>query len=85
MYISAIPHSLPLPPPGFDALPIEDQIDYVQSLRDRIAATADNVPLHEWQQALLEERLTAHHHAPDEDRPWTEVIERVQQRLRGGR
>ena len=83
-YISAMPHSLPLPPPGFDALPVEEQIDYVQSLWDRIAATADNVPLHEWQQAVLEERLAAHRAAPEESRPWKEVVARVQERLRTG-
>jgi putative addiction module component (TIGR02574 family) len=80
-YIFAMPHSLP-PPPGFDALPVEDQIDYVQSLWNRIAAAADNVPLHEWQQDLLEERLAAHRGASAEARPWKEVIERVEQRLR---
>lgn len=84
-YIPIMPHSLPLPPPGFDALPVEDQIDYVQSLWDRIATTAGQVPLQEWQQALLEERLTAHHNAPDEARPWKDVIDRVQERLRTGR
>ena len=78
-------HSLPLPPPGFDALPVEDQIDYVQSVWDRIAATADNVPLHEWQQALLEERLASHRDAPEEARPWKEVVDRVQERLRSAR
>ena len=77
--------SLPLPPPGFDALPVEDQIDYVQSLWDRIAATVDQVPLQEWQQVLLEERLAARRRAPDDAQPWQEVIERVQQRLRAKR
>ena len=77
--------SLPLPPAGFDALSVEDQIDYVQSLWDRIAANVDQVPLQQWQQALLEERLVAHHRAPEEARPWQEVIERVQHRLRAGR
>jgi putative addiction module component (TIGR02574 family) len=84
-YISGMPHSLPLPPPGFDALPVEDQIEYVQSLWDRIAATAGQVPLQDWQQALLEERLAEHRRAPDEARPWEEVIERVQERLRNSR
>ena len=51
---------LPMPPSGFDELTVEDKIDYVQSLWDRIAASADQVPLHEWQRQLLEERLAAH-------------------------
>jgi putative addiction module component (TIGR02574 family) len=75
-------HSLPLPPTGFDALSVEEQIDYVQSLWDRIAATADQVPLQQWQQALLEERLAAHRQAPEDARPWREAIDRVQSRLR---
>ena len=64
---STMPQSLP--PPGFDALPVEDQIDYVQSLWDRIAATAGQVPLQDWQQALLDERLAQHRRAPGEARP----------------
>ena len=74
-----------MPPPGFDALPVEDQIEYVQSLWDRIAATVGQVPLQEWQRAVLEERLAAHRRAPGEARPWEEVIERVQQRFRASR
>ena len=74
-----------LPPPGFDALSVEDQIDYVQSLWDRIAANADQVPLQQWQQALLEERLAAHRQAPADARPWQEVLDRVQERLRAAR
>ena len=77
--------SLPLPPPGFDELAVQDQIDYVQSLWDHIAATVDQVPLQQWQQALLEERLGTHRRAPTEARPWQEVIERVQERLRARR
>jgi hypothetical protein len=57
----------------------------VPSIWDRIAATADNVPLAEWQRAPLEECLGAHHDAPGDARPSTDVIERVQRRLRGGR
>lgn len=77
--------SVPLPPPGFESLPVEDQIDYVQSLWDCIAASVDQVPLHEWQQALLQQRLASHRQSPGDARPWREVIERVQGRLRGGR
>ena len=30
---------VPLPPPGFDDLSVDEKIDYLQSLWDRIAAT----------------------------------------------
>jgi hypothetical protein len=38
-------NSVPLPPPGFDQLSVDEQIDYVQSLWDRIAASSDQVPV----------------------------------------
>ncbi len=71
-----------MPPAGFDELPVEDKIEYVQSLWDRIAANADQVPLHEWQRQMLEERLAAHRAAPGEAKPWNEVLDRLEGRLR---
>ena len=35
---------LPLPPPGFDELSVDEKIDYLQSLWGRIAATPNTVP-----------------------------------------
>jgi putative addiction module component (TIGR02574 family) len=71
-----------MPPPGFDDLPVEDQIDYVQSLWDRIATAADQVPLQEWQRQVLEERMAAHRAAPHEAPPWDQVLDRLEHRLR---
>lgn len=83
LYTPGMAQPLPMPPSGFDELTIEDKIDYVQSLWDRIAASADQVPLHEWQRQLLEERLAAHRAADsNEARPWGEVLERLEGRLR---
>ena len=53
-------NELPLPPPGFDDLPVEDQIEYVQSLWDRIAAKPDQVPVPDWHRQVLDKRLAAH-------------------------
>jgi putative addiction module component (TIGR02574 family) len=64
---------------------LEEQIDYVQSLWDHIAASAHQVPLQQWQQAILEERLAAHRRAPEEAQPWEDVIERLQQRFLAAR
>ncbi len=69
------------PPVGFDDLSVEDQIDYIQSLWDRIAAHGDQVPLRDWQQEILEERLAAHKAAPQDARPWDEVLDRLEKRL----
>jgi hypothetical protein len=44
-----MPKPVDIPPLGFDELTVEDQIDYVQSLWERIAATPGQVPVPEWQ------------------------------------
>ena len=40
--------TLPLPPVGFHALSVEEQIDYVQSLWDHIVARPEQVPVPDW-------------------------------------
>ena len=66
-------HALPLPPPGFDELSVEDKIDYVQALWDRIAARAEDVPVPEWHREILRERVAAFETNPEEGRPWEDV------------
>jgi len=66
------------PPPGFDDLPIEDQIEYVQSLWDRIAAHPDRVPVSEWHLDDLRRRERADETA--ETSTWQEVRERILRR-----
>ncbi|HEX5051096.1 MAG TPA: addiction module protein [Planctomycetota bacterium] len=68
------------PPEGFDALSIEDQIDYIQSLWDRIAAHPDRVPVPEWHLSELRERERAFRTAPDQVSTWDEVRERILRR-----
>ena len=75
-------HPLSMPPVGFDDLPVEDKIAYVQDLWDRIAANEDQVPLHEWQRQILEDRLAAHRAAPSEARPWRDVLDGLERRLK---
>jgi putative addiction module component (TIGR02574 family) len=70
-----------LPPPGFDDLPVEDQIDYVQSLWDRIAAKPDQVPVPEWHKQVLSERLAAQEVHPEAARPWEEVRDEIRSKL----
>jgi putative addiction module component (TIGR02574 family) len=73
-----MPKPLPDPPPGFDELPIEDQLDYVQSLWDRIAADPKEVPVPEWHLKKLAERLEAYRADPGENAEWGEVCYRLQ-------
>jgi len=62
--------ALPLPPPGFDALSVDEQINYVQSLWDRIAAKPEDVPVPDWHRVTLAERLAAHRANKDQGNNW---------------
>jgi putative addiction module component (TIGR02574 family) len=64
--------ALPLPPPGFDALSVDEQIDYVQSLWDHIAARPEDVPVPDWHREILAERLAAHRANEDQGKGWEE-------------
>lgn len=70
---------VPLPPPGFDELSVEEKIDYLQSLWDRIAASPDAIPLPDWHREILDERLKELEANPDAGDSW----DAVQERLRG--
>jgi putative addiction module component (TIGR02574 family) len=63
----------PLPPPGFDEMSVEDKIEYVQALWDRIAANESQVPVPDWHREVLHERLADYQTNPDQGRPWEEV------------
>ena len=52
---------------------IEDKIEYVQALWDRIAANESQVPVPDWHRAVLHERFADYQANPDQGRPWEEV------------
>ena len=62
-------NALPLPPPGFDDLSVEEKLDYVQSLWDRIVAHPEEVPVPDWHQRILKDRLEAHRADPAAAKP----------------
>ena len=73
---------VPTPPPGFDDLSVEEQIDFVQSLWDRIASTPEQVPVPEWHKSILRERLEAYRANPTAGRPWEDVRTDIDRKLR---
>ena len=75
--------AVPNPPPGFDELPVEEKIDYVQSLWERILATPQQVPVPNWHLRVLDERLEAYRTEPEQGKTWEQVREEVRGRLRG--
>ena len=74
--------SVQVPPPGFDELTVDEQIDYVQELWERIAARPEDVPVPEWHKKLIDERLREHRDNPSDVRSWSEVRERLEKKLR---
>lgn len=64
--------ALPLPPPGFDTVSVDEQIDYVQSLSDHIAARPEATPVPDWHREILAERLAAFPADKDQGKAWKE-------------
>lgn len=77
-----MPNPVPLPPFGFDDLSVEEQIEYVQSLWDRIATTPERVPVPEWHRGILDERLKDCDANPNAGGDWDVVRERLRDKLR---
>jgi len=73
---------VPLPPPGFDELSVDEKIDYLQSLWGRIAATPDTVPVPDWHREILRERLKDYQANPNAGESWDVVRERLRDKLR---
>ena len=73
---------VPTPLPGFDDLSVDEQIDFAQSLRGRIAATAEQVPVSKWHQQILRERLGSYPANPSDGRLWTDVRSGIERKLR---
>lgn len=66
------------PPEGFDELSREEQIEYVQSLWNRIAAAEDEIDVPQWHRTILEKRLSSQ---GDQDASsWEEVRSRLENR-----
>ena len=72
---------VPLPPPGFDELSVDEKIDYLQSPWDRIAATPEAVPVPEWHREILTQRLTDLEANLDAGDDWDVVQERLRRKL----
>jgi putative addiction module component (TIGR02574 family) len=77
--------TLPTPPPGFDELSVDEKIDYIQSLWDRVTAGSEDIPVPEWHRRILDKRMEAYRANPEEGRPWEEVYEDLQRKLQDRR
>jgi putative addiction module component (TIGR02574 family) len=73
------------PPPGFDDLSVPEQIDYVNSLWERIASRPSDVPIPDWHRKVLEDRLKRHREEPDDVQQWEEVRDNARDKVRRAR
>jgi putative addiction module component (TIGR02574 family) len=71
-------------PPGFDDLPVQEQIEYVQFLWDHIAPRVEEHPVPDWHQRILDERIRELESDPDTARPADEVAKRLRGALGNG-
>lgn len=62
--------SITITAPGFDALTVDEQIDYLQSLWNRIAAKPEQVPVPDWHREILAQRLATLRGSTDEGKTW---------------
>lgn len=75
--------SVPLSaPPGFDDLPVEQKLDYVEALWTRIASKPDRVPVPEWHRQVLAQRLEAYRASQGGSRPWAQFRDDLYSLLR---
>ncbi len=77
-----MPANVPLPPPGFDDLSVDEKLDYLESLWDRIAAGADAIAVPGWHRDVLDKRLSDLHATPDAGDTWAIVQARLLRNVR---
>lgn len=68
------------PPPGFEQLSKDQQIDYIQQLWDLILAVPDEVPVPEWHLETVRDRVASQNAA--EFSTWDAVKQRLQSKYR---
>jgi len=75
---------VPIPPPGFDELSTDDQIEYIQDLWDHITSDPKGVSIPDWHKEILEERLTRYSRNGMEGTTWEEFEkELIEQLIKG--
>jgi putative addiction module component (TIGR02574 family) len=60
-------------PPAFDALSVQQQLEYVQALWKRIGERQQDVRSPDWHAEVVQKRLDAHRENPDAAVPWEDV------------
>lgn len=70
------------PPPGFDELTVEEKLDYVESLWDRIAARPETMPVPDWHLEVIQQRTQERQTGSHNGRSWDDFREELRTKLR---
>jgi putative addiction module component (TIGR02574 family) len=70
------------PPAGFDELTMEEKLDYLESLWDRIAARPETVPVPDWHLEVIEQRTHKGQAGSRNGRSWDDFREELRAKLR---
>jgi putative addiction module component (TIGR02574 family) len=70
------------PPVGFDELSVEEKLDYVEALWDRIAARPETVPVPDWHLEVIEQRTQEGQPGSGNGRSWDDFREELRAKLR---
>lgn len=75
---------VPIPPPGFDELSIDEQNEYVSKLEEQIKSLPDDLPVSDSDLELIEQRLAECEKNGFEGTPWEEFEkELIEQLIKG--
>ena len=73
--------SLPIPPPGFEELSIEEQINYIEALLDSVGSRPDHVKIPKWHWEILTERIESFRAEVEEGMTWEEFQKELENDL----
>ena len=63
---------VPFPPPGFDELSIDEQIEYIGQLWNCVKSLPDDTPVPDWHMEIINERLARYEREGMEGTPLEE-------------
>jgi hypothetical protein len=71
-----------IPPAGFDDLTVQEKLDYVESLWNRIAVRPEAVGVPDWHLEVIEQRTSGTRTGLPDVRSWDEFREGLRAKLR---
>ena len=70
------------PPAGFDELTVEEKLDYLESLWDRITARPEAISVPDWHLEVIEQRFDKGQAGSRGHRSWDDFREELRAKLR---